>query len=63
MKITIVEAIALLNLVQGLAPQIKDLFARGEISADEQARLKASVESILADYSSHFSAPHWQVRS
>jgi hypothetical protein len=50
-----------IKLVEQLLPVINGMASRGEISAEQQAELRAKYESLKAKADGQFQGDHWQI--
>jgi polyhydroxyalkanoate synthesis regulator phasin len=60
--ITIISIInASLTLVEQLTPQVKELFQKGDITAEQQKALLDRYNALKANIDAEFSGPEWQI--
>jgi hypothetical protein len=52
---------AALALLQNLLPLLDGMVDRGEISVEQQARVRAKYDSLKNQTDGQFQGPHWQV--
>lgn len=52
---------AAMSLIENLLPQIQQFVQKGEVTAEQQAEIKARYESLKARADGQFSGPEWQV--
>jgi outer membrane protein TolC len=61
----IAEIIALatgaLTFGKSLIPQIRDMFASGEVSAADQAKVRAAYDSLRKQAGGEFTGPEWEL--
>jgi len=60
---TVLVVTSALTLVEQLLPKITELASRGEISAEQQAEVRARYESLKVKAAGQFSGPEWQIQN
>ena len=55
-------AIAALELAENLLPTISDLVKSGEVSIEDQAKVRAKFESLRDKTGGQFEGDHWKVQ-
>ena len=50
-----------IKLAQSVVPQIRDMFARGEIQAADQAKVRAAYNSLRVQAGGEYTGPEWEL--